>query len=94
MKITPRNLIRHEIIGLDVEVIESKNPSLKGLKGQVIYETMKLLIIRDWSGKVKKIPKDVCIFNFKLPEGFVVRVDGKILVGRPEDRVKKKLKYW
>ena len=31
------------------------------------------------------------IFQFTLPDETVVEVDGKLLVGRPEDRIKKKI---
>ncbi|RLJ05359.1 MAG: ribonuclease P protein subunit, partial [Candidatus Aenigmatarchaeota archaeon] len=39
-------------------------------------------------------PKDQCVFSFYLPSGERVRVNGKVLVARPEDRVKKKQKTW
>jgi ribonuclease P protein subunit POP4 len=93
MPITPQNLVRHELIGLEVEIKESKNPSQVDLKGKVIGETYSTLEIETKKGE-KNIPKDITIFIFKLPNGTKVQVDGKVLIGRPEDRIKKKLPRW
>ncbi len=93
MTITPQNLVRHELMGLDVEVKESSNKSQIGLTGKVVGETYSTLTI-ETKKKKKIIPKDVAIFIFTLPDGSKVQVDGKILVGRPEDRIKKKLPSW
>jgi len=93
MSITPQNLVRHELIGLEVEVKESKNPSQIGLKGKVIGETYSTIEIENKKGE-KIIPKDITTFIFKLPNGTKVQVDGKVLIGRPEDRIKKKLPRW
>jgi len=93
MPITPKNLVRHELIGLDVKIKESKNRSQVGLKGKVVGETYSTLRIE--IDKVEKIiPKDITIFIFTLPNGTKVQVDGKVLIGRPEDRIKKKLARW
>lgn len=93
MSITPSNLVRHELIGLDVKIKESKNRSQLGLKGKVVGETYSTLRIETDKGE-KTIPKDITIFIFTLPNGTKVQVDGKVLIGRPEDRIKKKLPRW
>ena len=93
MPITPRNLIRHELIGLRVRIAKSKNPSQVGLKGKVIWETYSTLHIETKNGE-KIIPKDIATFVFTLPDKTKVEVDGKLLVGRPEDRIKKKFPRW
>jgi len=93
MSITPQNLVRHELMGLEVEVKDSKNRSQIGLKGRVVEETYSTLTIETDKGE-KKLPKDIAIFIFKLPNGTKVQVDGKVLIGRPEDRIKKKLPRW
>jgi RNase P/RNase MRP subunit p29 len=38
------------------------------------------------------LPKEVCTFDITLPDETVVRVDGNLLHGRPEDRMKKRHK--
>jgi len=40
----------------------------------------------------KNIIKNSAIFRFKLYDGQTVEIDGNLLVGRPEDRLKKKIK--
>lgn len=94
MPINETNIVRHELCGLKVLVKDSTNPSQRGLEGRVIYETYNTLKIEIKDGKERTIPKDISIFIFTLPNGKKVQVDGKILIGRPEDRVKKKLPRW
>jgi ribonuclease P protein subunit POP4 len=88
--ITEKNLVRHELIGLEVEVKKSTNKTQIGIKGRVVDETYNMLVI-DKGGKEKKVEKKSCVFVFKLPNGKKVEVEGWVLVGRPEDRIKKKL---
>ena len=44
--------------------------------------------------KEKSIEKRNSIFIFTLPNGVNIEVDGRLLVGRPEDRIKKKFERW
>ncbi len=90
---TPENLIRHELIGLKVKVVSSGNQSQIGMKGEVADETRNTLVIRT-DTKNKTIIKAQAIFEFTLPSGERVRVEGRLLVARPEDRVRKTLKKW
>lgn len=94
MPITPRNLPRHELIGLEVRIKKSSDPTLRNLKGRVVDETYHMLIIEGKDGKERKVAKKNCVFVFKIPDGTRVEVDGKLLVGRPEDRIKKKFPKW
>ncbi|MCD6114218.1 MAG: ribonuclease P protein component 1 [Thermoprotei archaeon] len=91
MKHSPRNIINHELIGLSVEVLESLAESYVGLKGKVIDETYNMLVLETSEGE-KKVLKSVSKFLFTLPNGRKVVVDGSILVGRPEERLKKKVR--
>jgi ribonuclease P protein subunit POP4 len=91
--ITPENLVRHELIGLTVEVTKSPNRFQIGTKGLVVDETKNLLAIETSEG-VKKIQKDKAEFIFTIPGGIRVRVNGKIIAKRHEDRVKIKTKKW
>jgi len=93
MPITPQNLVRHELIGLKVEVKKSTCSDIANLKGTVIDETYNILKIETKKGE-KSIPKSICTFIFYLPNKKRVEVDGKLLIGRPEDRIKKKLPRW
>ncbi|MHC1611089.1 MAG: ribonuclease P protein component 1 [Candidatus Methanospirareceae archaeon] len=89
MKITPGNLLEHELIGLKIRVDESSNSSLQGLEGRVIDETRNMLVIEDGERKEKKIPKAGNHFIFELDGGVRVRVNGEKLISRPEDRIKR-----
>lgn len=90
---TPRNLVQHELVGLECEVADSANKSQIGIKGRVASETKNLLIILH-EDENKKIQKRGAKFIFKLPDGRKIKVDGSLLCRNPEDRIKIKLKRW
>jgi len=91
--ITPKDLVMHELIGLEVRVAACTNKQLAGLKGTVIDETRNMLTIETPKGE-KKLAKQDCVFSFHLPSGEWVRVQGSLLMARPEDRIKKRLRKW
>ncbi len=68
--------------------MDSTNQSLIGLKGTVVDETRNIIVLDDGK-KERKIPKSEAKFLFKLPTD-LVEVQGKLLIGRPEDRIKKR----
>ncbi len=88
--ISPRNILRHELIGLEAGVVRSRNPSHRAVEGFIVDESMKTLVIEQ-DGESKRVPKRDATFIIKLPSG-LVEVEGAALYGRPEDRVKKKIK--
>jgi ribonuclease P protein subunit POP4 len=90
MKITP-DIIRHEFIGTQAQVAKSLHEGYIGLTGKVIGETRNTFTLLD-EGKAKNIVKEFSVFNFTFNDGTVVDIDGKLLVGRPEDRLKKTIK--
>jgi ribonuclease P protein subunit POP4 len=90
--ICPKKIVRHELIGLYVKIVKCTNPTAVGKEGYVVDESRNMLVV-DVKGKQKKFSKKDCTFSFKLPGGWV-NVSGSLLVGRPEDRIKKKLKQW
>ena len=131
--ISSNNIFYHELIGLELKVVDSSNDSLIGISGTVVDETKKTFLIEvkprsscenietcpginspiqessnlssrstgsfirndvsiNSDSALKLIPKDVSIFEFKVPDGTIVEIDGKILLNRPEDRIKKRYK--
>jgi ribonuclease P protein subunit POP4 len=84
-------VVQSEFIGLDAKVVRSTNPSYVGISGQVVDETRNTLVIRHKNGD-KVIIKESAVFHFTLPNGTIVEVEGNAILGRPEDRVKKRLK--
>jgi ribonuclease P protein subunit POP4 len=89
--ITPRNLPRHELIGLPVRVVEATNPALRGIAGIVVDETRQMIAVADGS-RVRRVAKAVCVFRFTLPDGSEVQVPGRALVAPPERRISKELR--
>ncbi len=87
--ITPYNLHRHELIGLPVRVADSSHPQLIGIEGRVVNETRNTLTI-EMAGQEKIIPKKNVTFHFTLPDKTIVEIEGRIIVARPEDRIKKR----
>jgi ribonuclease P protein subunit POP4 len=89
MRLTPSNLLRHELIGLRLNVDESSNSTVRGLRGTVIDETRNMLVIENERSNEKRVPKAGNRFIFELDGGVLVRVKGDRLISRPEDRIKK-----
>ncbi len=87
--ITPYNLLRHEIIGLEARIVDSTHPGYV-CSGSIIRETRNTLEIRERGEKIRKLPKNCITLELKLPAGEIIKLDGGLIVARPEDRVKKK----
>ena len=82
-----RKLVKYEFIGNEISVVDSRNKSLIGLKGKIADETKNMFTLDNG----KKIIKSECIFKMKI-KGKTVEINGKVIVARPEDRIKKQLK--
>ena len=87
MKVTP-DIVRYEFIRTEAAVAKSKHSGYIGIRGKVIDETKNTFTILH-EGKRKTIMKEAAVFHFNFSDGTVVEIDGKLLVGRPEDRLKK-----
>jgi ribonuclease P protein subunit POP4 len=85
------NILKHELIGLPCEIVSSSNRNHVGLKGKIIDETMKTLVIKD--DKERRLPKQNTVFRVELGSR-KIEIDGNYLIARPEDRIKKKFKKW
>ncbi len=90
MKITP-DIIRYEFIGVEGEVAKSPHQDYVNVGGKIIGETKNTFIFQKESRR-RSVIKEIAIFNFKFDDGSIVQIDGKLLVGRPEDRLKKNIK--
>lgn len=74
----------HELIGEDIEVVDSKNKSNVKVAGRIVDET-KMTIKVEQAGKIKTLLKNAITIKLKRT--------GKIITGaeisrRPEDRLK------
>jgi len=90
VRISP-SFVQNEFIGLDAKVVKSTNPNYVGIRGKIVDETRNTLVIRR-KNVDRTVIKDVAIFHFTMTDGTVVEVDGNLIIGRPEDRVKKRLR--
>lgn len=88
-QITPLNLLNHELIGLETHIVQSRDPNHVSKKGKIVAETREMIQLDTTEGEVL-LAKGVCVFQITLPDGVVVQVDGNLLRGRPEDRLKKR----
>jgi ribonuclease P protein subunit POP4 len=88
MPVTARNILQHELIGLEAAVLGCPNSSLVGTKGKVMMETKNTITVG-----ARTVPKKGASLLFKLA-GRNVKVDGDRLLARPEERIKKKNKKW
>ena len=90
MKVTPE-IICHEFIGTEGKIAKSQHADYVGIHGKAIDET-KNTFTNLHKGQAKRVIKHSAVFNFKFSDGTIVEIDGKLLVGRPEDRLKKTVK--
>jgi ribonuclease P protein subunit POP4 len=89
--ISPRNILRHELIGLDVSVAESSNPLHCTIEGLIVDETKNTLLIRTPLGD-RRVQKQYSRFRIVLPNGARVVIDGSALVSASERRITQYMK--
>ena len=88
IQILPENLSRHELIGLETQIVAASNSSLIGISGHIVDETMKTFQIEN-HGQTQMVPKSGTTFEVKLPDGTYAVVEGKHLISRPSRRTQK-----
>lgn len=89
-RITEKNLVAHELIGLPARVLASSDHGRVGVEGKVVDETRNLLYVQSRKG-VYALPKKECTFEFRLPDENRVQVPGIRILEKPENRTKE---YW
>lgn len=72
----------YELIGQEITVVSSKNPSDLKVKGKIVDETKNTLKVSQ-SGKIKSLMKNNIVF--KLKDRII---EGKIINKRTEERIK------
>jgi ribonuclease P protein subunit POP4 len=92
--LSPWNLIYHELTGLYVEVRDSANPYITGIRGKVVDETRNMLVLQTEDMCEKMVPKAGSTFLFHLPvpgkehNTTYLEVKGYLLLSQPENRTK------
>ena len=68
-------------------MVSSTHPGYVGMKGRVVDETKRMLVI-DKDGGEKRLPKCACVFEFIVGDKRE-RIEGTEIEFRPEDRIKR-----
>jgi len=77
-----KNILKHELIGSRIRVIDAKNKANKDIEGTIIDETRNTLSV-DCKGSIKKlIKKNITITINDM------KINGEKLIGRSEERIK------
>ena len=82
-----RDIVKHEIIGLQVRIAGSKNKANLGVEGKIIDETKSTITIKTKKGR-KMLFKNNIKIELKIGSRKIL-VDGSRFAGRPEERIKK-----
>ncbi|GBC70106.1 hypothetical protein HRbin01_01814 [archaeon HR01] len=77
-------LLRGELVGRDVEARYLG----RLLRGLVVGETRNMVAVAV-GDSVKKVPKAQSLFRFRLEDGSEVVLDGREIVGRPHERIRR-----
>jgi ribonuclease P protein subunit POP4 len=91
MAITPYNILRHELVGLRAKVVESPDKGLNGLSGEITDETQRTITLTGPKGP-KKVTKENTTLSIHTDGGDELLINGSLLLGRPEERIKKKIR--
>ncbi len=86
-----RDIPKGEFIGKMVEVMQAENPTLVGVHGRVIDETKNTFVIEGENKETKTLVKKQVTLKTTI-DGKEYLIDGKLLQGRPEERLKKKMR--
>jgi len=70
-------------LGLEIEILDSFDPSLIGVKGKIVFESRNMFgILRSDLNRIIHVPKSICIFKIKLSKKRHIIVKGEELVNR------------
>jgi len=85
---TPKNILKHELVGLHAKIVSARNSANCGISGKIVDETNHTLVLEQ-AGKEKRIFKKCVELQLDL-DGKQVNICGADLEGRPWDRIKRK----
>ena len=86
--ITAKNMLFHEIIGMQASIQECSDPRLINLEGRIVYETKNMITLRTDNGSNRSIAKAIARkIRISTPDGSCCYISGSSLRGRPQDRM-------
>ena len=80
--------IHMPFLSRNIHITESTDPTLIGIRGQVIDETRRTIVVQTSNG-MKVLAKDVINFTLDLEDKVI---EGFTVTQRPEDRINRKYK--
>lgn len=80
------NVLSHGIIGLKAKILESSDPTLRGIVGTIVFETKNTIFIRKDS-IVRQVAKRAAKKLQLQTSSCACFISGSALIGRPEDRI-------
>lgn len=92
MELNPNNVLSNSIIGVKAK-IRSPCHAFKPTYGIVIDESRNTVTILTRKG-VKKFLKKFSVLRLYLPNGYIIDVDGKGLIGTLAERIKRGGMYY
>ena len=81
-------LLCHEVIGLNIHILDDTSTTLTDVSGSIINETKNTFLIRTPRGTKMITKKNATKIRFAIDSG-VCFISGSSLIGRPEDRITK-----
>ncbi len=88
-----KNIVIHELVGLDVEVVDSRDRKQIGINGSVIRETKNLLYVKTGDGAAVKVVKLISEFRFRVGNRRF-KVKGEEINFRSHERTEKALRFY
>jgi len=82
-----KNILRHELTGLNIKIIDSKNKYNTGITGTIIDETKETLVIKQKNTKKRLFKKNIT-FQTKI-NNQMATIKGEKLIDKPFKRIKK-----
>ncbi len=76
------------MIGAQIDIVDSKNQTLNGLKGTVIDETRNTIIVKS-NNKVKNVIKNQIKFVLITKNNMTIKSNGTSLIGGQEDKIRR-----
>ena len=80
--------LRDEWLGREAEVLDAPDPTIVGVKGVLVDESLNTLVLRAQDGRVRRVAKAHTVFAVATDQGRVTIMGDRIRF-RPEDRIKK-----
>ena len=80
------NSIHMPFLARNISIIDSVDPTLIGIKGKILEETRRTIIVQTKNGE-KTFAKDVIQFTL---DSEINVIDGATVTQRPEDRINRK----